>query len=413
MNRNSITLLAPAGSFEALHAAFNAGADAVYFGVGKLNMRSGSSKNFSNNDLEEIAGLAHQKGKKAWLTLNTVMYDEDLELAEKTIRMAASSGVDAIIASDFAIINLCQKYQMPVHISTQSNISNIESVKFFSAYADTMVLARELSLAQVNDITRQIKSQQITGPSGKPVKIEVFVHGALCMAVSGKCYLSLHQQDKSANRGQCRQECRKAYEVTERETGRKLLVDNEYIMSPKDLNTLGFLDQIVDAGVSVLKIEGRARSPEYIQTVTAAYNEALLAIEAGNFNEEKVNRLNKKLESVYHRGFWEGYYLGKKEGEWSEKYGSQATHRKTYIGKVTNYFSDLGVVEIKIESHQLLTGEEIMIMGPTTGLIDHEIAGMRLDDKEIFKAEKGDVVSLKVTNRLRRSDKIYKMVPVG
>jgi U32 family peptidase len=402
--------MAPAGDFESLQAAIQGGADAVYFGVGKLNMRSGSAKNFRVSDLAEITSICRQAGIKSYLTINIVVYDHELDEIEQLIMAAKSAGITATIAADHAVINLALKHNMPLHLSTQANISNLESVKFFAQFADVLVLARELSLEQVQHICQSITQHRITGPSGKLVQIEIFVHGALCMAVSGKCYLSLHQTNTSANRGACRQICRRGYEVTDLDTGDQLQIDHEYIMSPKDLNTLPFLNKVVDAGVKVLKIEGRGRSPEYVKIVTESYHNALIAIENGTFNEDFIHKSEERLASVFNRGFWDGYYLGRKLGEWSDKYGSSATKRKVYIGKGMNYFSNLGVAEFLIESHSLQVGDEIIITGPTTGVIESKVTEIRVDLQQVNSTAQGEVCSIPVELKVRRADKLYKVV---
>ena len=410
MLRSEIELMAPAGDFESLMAAIQGGADAIYFGVGKLNMRSGSAKNFSIDDLPKITGICKEAAIKSYLTLNIVMYDGEMEDVKMLISKASEAGISAIIASDPAVFQLVQRHQIPIHISTQANISNIESVKFYAQFADVMVLARELSIDQMKHICDGVQQEQIKGPSGELIRIEVFIHGALCMAISGKCYLSLHQSNKSANRGACRQICRKGYEVTDLESGEKLNVDHQYIMSPKDLNTLSFIDKIVDSGVRILKIEGRGRSPEYVKTVTQSYHDALIAIENGTFNKEFIKASEDKLERVFNRGFWDGYYLGKKLGEWSGKYGSSATKRKVYIGKGINYFSKIGVAEFLIESHALHVGDEIIITGPTTGVYQSIVDEIRVDLKNVDSSTKGEYCSIPVDTKIRRADKLYKVV---
>jgi putative protease len=412
-SRNNIELNAPAGDFESLMAAIQGGANAVYFGVGKLNMRSGSAKNFTAEDLPEVSSICREAGVKAYLTLNIVLYDKELELVEDLVKKAKEAQISAIIAADPAAISIICKNGVPLHLSTQANISNVESVRFYAKFADVMVLARELSLEQIADICQTIENQQIVGPSGKLVSIETFVHGALCMAISGKCYLSLHQSSKSANRGACRQICRRGYEVTDRESGEKLLVDHEYIMSPKDLNTLPFLDKIVEAGVKILKIEGRGRSPEYVKSVASAYHHALLAIEDGSFNDKHIEKAEKKLKSVFNRGFWDGYYLGANLGAWSGTYGSSATKRKVYVGKGMNYFSKIGVAEFLVESGTLVVGDEIIITGPTTGVVEGTVQEIRVELQNVDKAQKGVFCSIPVSTKIRRSDKLYKIVEVS
>ena len=413
MLRSEIELMSPAGDFESVHAAIQGGADAVYFGVGKLNMRSGSAKNFTIEDLPKITDICTAAGIKSYLTLNIVMYDGELEAIDNLIARAKDAGISAIIAADPAVFQLVQKHQIPIHISTQANISNIESVKFYAQFADVMVLARELSIDQMSAICTAIEKEQITGPGGELIRIEVFIHGALCMAISGKCYLSLHESNKSANRGACRQLCRKGYEVTDVDSGKKLNVDHEYIMSPKDLNTLPFIDKIISAGVKILKIEGRGRSPEYVKTVTRSYHEALVAIEENKFDEEFIQSSETKLEQVFNRGFWDGYYLGRKLGEWSGKYGSSATKRKVYLGKGMNYFSKIGVAEFLIESQSLSIGDEILITGPTTGVVESKVEEIRVDLKNVKATVKGEYCSIPIPTKIRRADKLYKIVDAG
>lgn len=410
MERSDIELMAPAGDFESLMAAIQGGANAVYFGVGKLNMRSGSAKNFTLEDLPNITRICREAHVKSYLTLNIVMYDAELEDMRKLVSKSREAGISAIIATDPAVINVVRNHDIPLHISTQANISNVESVKFYAGLAEVMVLARELSIDQMRHICDSIEKEQIKGPGGELVRIEVFIHGALCMAISGKCYLSLHQSNKSANRGACRQICRKGYEVTDLDSGEKLNVDHEYIMSPKDLNTLPFLDKIIDAGVKILKIEGRGRSPEYVKTVTESYHNALVAIEKGNFHEKFIDESETRLESVFNRGFWDGYYLGKKLGEWSGKYGSSATKRKVYIGKGINYFGKIGVAEFLIESHSLHVGDDIIITGPTTGVIESKVEEIRVDLKIAGSSVKGEYCSIPISSKVRRADKLYKIV---
>ena len=399
--------MAPAGSFESLTAAIQGGADAVYFGIDQLNMRAGSANNFSISDLPEIVSLCSQNGVKTYLTVNVVVYDRELNQMKKVIDAAVSSGISAIIASDIAVIQYAVSAGAEVHLSTQVNITNSEAVRFYSGYADVVVLARELGLDQVRAIYDYIQTNAITGPSGRLVGIELFIHGALCMAVSGKCYLSLHENNTSANRGTCWQTCRKGYIVTEKETGHELEIDNEYIMSPKDLCTIGFLNKIVDAGVRVMKIEGRARSGEYVRTVTECYNEALNAIIDGTYDDQKAEVWKARLATVFNRGFWDGYYLGQRLGEWSSRYGSSATRRKVYLGKITNYFAKRGVAEIKLENGDLAIGDRILISGPTTGVLEYTIEEIRVDLKGVQTARKGEFCSIAVSEFIRRSDKVY------
>jgi U32 family peptidase len=413
INRNDFRLLAPAGDFEMLMAAIQGGANAIYFGVGKLNMRSGSAKNFTPDDLQAIVSKCHAFKLKAYLTLNTVIYDAEIEEAKSLLYQAREAGIDAIIASDPAVIEMARNLGLVLHISTQANISNIESIRFYSRYADVMVLARELSLEQTQSIASCIESNNICGPSGNLVKLEMFIHGALCMAISGKCYLSLHQANVSANRGKCRQICRRSYEVTEKESGDKLLIDNEYIMSPKDLCTIDFLDQLINAGVTVLKIEGRGRSPEYVKTVTECYHEALIALEQGSYTKEKTEGWKNRLKEVYNRSFWDGYYLGRKTGEWSQTYGSNATTRKVYIGKGTNYFKKHGVAEFLIESRHINVGDRVLVTGPTTGVMEFIIPEIRVNLMGTQKSQKGEYCSIPVPAKVRRADKLYKIESVS
>jgi putative protease len=404
-----IEIMAPAGNFEALRAAIQGGANSVYFGVGDLNMRSHSANNFSAGDLVEIVNICKDGGVKSYLTLNIVIYDQDLEAMRKTVDAAKEADVSAIIASDMAVILYARKVGMEVHISTQLNVSNIESVRYHSGFADVIVLSRELNLNQIKDISEEIKRSQIKGPSGNLVELELFCHGALCMAVSGKCYLSLHEYNASANRGSCYQLCRRGYQVTDLETGRSLEIDNKYIMSPKDLSTIAFMDKIIDAGITVFKIEGRARSAEYVKNVTAAYREAADCVLSGSYTAEKIAQLEKQVASVFNRGFWDGYYQGAKLGEWSEVYGNKATRKKKYVGKVTNFFSNLSVAEVLIETGELKVGDDILIIGPSTGVIEYELSEIRVDLKQVEKTTKGEYCSLPVPQgtRLRRSDKVY------
>jgi len=410
MTRKEIELMAPAGDFESLRAAIQGGANAVYFGIGKLNMRSGSAKNFSIEDLPAITKVCTEAEIKCYLTLNIVLYDGELDEINMLMAKAKEASIDAVIVSDPAVIQIAQNHKMPIHISTQANISNVESVKFYAQFADVMVLARELSIDQMQHICETIVKDNILGPSGELVRIEVFIHGALCMAISGKCYLSLHQNNKSANRGACRQICRRGYEVTDIDSGEKLKIDHEYIMSPKDLNTLPFIDKLVASGVKILKIEGRGRSPEYVKTVTQSYDAALRAIEAGKFDEAFIKNSEEKLQQVFNRGFWDGYYLGKKLGEWSEKYGSSATKRKVYLGKGINYFGKIGVAEFLIESQSLSIGDSIIISGPTTGVIESIVKEIRVELKKVDQASKGEYCSIPISEKIRKADKLYKVV---
>ena len=406
---NAIEIMSPVGSFESLAAAIQAGAGSVYFGIGKLNMRSKSSKNFSLDDLREIADTCNQHKVKSYVTINTVVFDQELPEMRQLIDAVKACGITAVIASDQAVIQYARQQGVEVHMSTQTNITNIEAVRYYAQFADVMVTARELSLDQVAAITQAIREQQITGPSGQLVRIEVFVHGALCMAVSGKCYLSLDLLNSSANRGACLQPCRRAYTVKDKDEQVEMEVDNEYIMSPKDLNTLPFLDKLLGAGVEVLKIEGRGRSPEYVKVVTEVYHQAVEAVQEGAFTPELVEQLNNRLATVYNRGFWDGYYLGRKLGEWTENYGSQATTKKVYVGLVNNYFSKIGVVEIKMETQSLQLGDNILVMGPTTGVYEDTLSEIRVDLQVVEKTQKGDHCSIPVKTTLRRGDKVYRI----
>ena len=406
-------LLSPAGSWESLRAAIQAGADGIYFGVEQLNMRAKSINNFTIKDLKDISEVCKQHNIQSYLTLNTILYDHDISLMKKIVDKAQNEKIDAIIACDLALLNYCKKIGIPVHISTQANVTNLETIEFYANnYADTIVLARELTLKQTESIIKNIKRKKITGVSGKLIDIEIFAHGALCMAVSGKCYLSLHSHFASANRGACIQNCRRSYIVTDKQDNIELEIDNEYIMSAKDLCTIDFLDKIIEIGVSVLKIEGRTRSPEYVYTVTKCYREAIDSILNQTYSQEKIFAWKKALETVFNRGFWDGYYLGKKLGEWSETHGSKATKQKIYVGKAMNYFDNINIGEFKIEAETLATGDEILITGPTTGIIQTAIQELRIDNSDKSIAAKGDLVSFPVAQKVRRSDKLYKIVPV-
>ncbi|MDR1198885.1 MAG: U32 family peptidase [Prevotellaceae bacterium] len=407
---NSIEIMAPTGNFECLMAAVQGGADSVYFGVENLNMRSRSANNFKTGQLAEIAQICKSSGVKSYLTLNVVMYNDDLDDMRKIIEKAKETGIDAVIASDQAVINFARRCGVEVHISTQLNISNIEALEFYAQYADVVVLARELNLKQVAEIHRQICERQIKGPGGKPVKLEMFAHGALCMSISGKCYLSLHEYNFSANRGTCLQTCRRAYTVTDRETGAQLEIDNEYIMSPKDLCTIGFLDEMIDAGVSVLKIEGRARSAEYVKTVCRYYSEAVKSIAEGTYSKQKIDEWMRRLGNVFNRGFWNGYYLGQRLGEWSRAYGNQSHKRKVYVAKCTNFFGNIGVAEFLIEADVLSLGDEVIITGATTGAVEQTIEEIRVDLKPVEKAEKGAYCSVHTVEKVRRGDRLYKVI---
>jgi len=410
MKKSDIEIMAPAGSYESLMAAIQAGANSVYFGLNKLNMRARSSANFTEEDLERIIEICKKHKIKTYLTLNIVVYGDEIGQVRKLIDLAKEKGVSAIIASDLAAIHYAKTIGVEVHISTQVNISNIESLKFYADYADVIVLARELNLDQVKEINQLIEHEKIKGPDGKLVKTEMFIHGALCMSISGKCYLSLHEKNYSANRGACLQNCRKGYTVTEKESGAELDIENEYIMSPKDLCTIHFLNKILDAGVCVLKIEGRARPPEYVYTVVQCYREAIDSYLDGTFTEEKIDKWMKRLETVFNRGFWDGYYLGQKLGEWSHVYGSKATRRKVYVGKGLNYFSKKKVAEFLCEASELNVEDEILITGPTTGVIQTRANEIRVNLENVKAALKGDKFSIPLDQIVRRSDKLYKIV---
>lgn len=399
--------MAPVGSYESLNAAIQAGADAVYFGIEGLNMRARSSVNFTIHDLHAIAEQCNEIGVKTYLTVNTIIYDNDIELMHRIVDAAKQAGITAIIASDIAAILYARSIGVEVHISTQVNISNTEALRFYSQWADVVVLARELSMDQVSEISRAIERDSITGPHGQKVRIEMFCHGALCMAVSGKCYLSLHELNSSANRGACTQICRRSYTVRDRETDEELAVDNKYIMSPKDLKTIHFLNKMVDAGVRVFKIEGRARGPEYVYTAVKCYSEALEAICNGTYSEQLIEQWDEQLGKIFNRGFWNGYYLGQRLGEWSHKYGSSATRTKIYLAKGVRYFSNIGVGEFMMESGELNVGDEIVITGPTTGVIITTVEEIRVNLKSVPKAVKGDAFSIKLSQKIRPSDKLY------
>ncbi len=402
--------MAPVGSFESLAAAIQAGTDSVYFGIEQLNMRSKSSNNFTVDDLKEIVKICKENNIRSYLTVNTIIYDQDILLMKQIIDLAKETGVTAVIAADQAVLSYASSKNLEIHISTQLNVSNIETVKFYSRFADVIVLARELSLTQVSEITKTIEEEQIKGPSGKLVEIEMFAHGALCMAVSGKCYLSLHEQNFSANRGTCLQTCRKSYTVTENESGNQLEIDNEYIMSPKDLCTIGFVDLLIKSGVKVFKIEGRARPAEYVKTVVECYREAVNSYFEQTYDQEKIERLENRLSTVFNRGFWDGYYLGRKLGEWSKNYGSKATKKKLYVGKATNYFEKLKVAEFLVQSESLKVGDEILIIGPTTGVIETTVTELRYELEKVAEVHKGQAISLPIDIKVRRADKLYKLV---
>lgn len=410
MIRKDFEVMAPAGSYESLMAAIQGEANSVYFGAGNLNMRSRSSANFSPDDLKKIASICCENGLKSYLTLNITLYDEDIAEMHRMVDAVVDSGINAVIASDQAAIQYARSKNIEVHISTQVNISNIEAVKFYSQYADVVVLARELNMDQVKAIHEAIVRDDVRGPGGELVQIEMFAHGALCMAVSGKCYLSLHQFNSSANRGACLQPCRRGYIVTDKDSGNELEVDNQYIMSPKDLKTIHFLNKMIDSGVRVFKIEGRARGPEYVKTVSRCYSEAIEAVLDGRFNEELIADWDQRLTSVFNRGFWNGYYLGQRLGEWSANYGSLAAKRKVYIGKGTNYFPKIGVAEFLMETQDLKVEDEILIIGPTTGAVEMIVGELRVDLKPVNEVKRGDVFSMPVEVKIRRADKLYKIV---
>lgn len=410
IKRTDIEIMAPVGCYESLHAAINAGANSVYFGIGRLNMRSASAANFSETDLEQIVAIAHAAGVKTYLTVNTIIYDDEIKTMHEVVDKAKAVGVDAIIASDLAVITYAYNAGVEVHISTQCNISNSEAVKFFSQWADVVVLARELSLEQIAEVHHAIVEQDIRGPKGELVEIEMFAHGALCMSISGKCYLSEHETACSANRGACRQICRRKYTIQDKDTGEMLDIDGRYILSPKDLCTVDFLDQFIAAGVRVLKIEGRARGGEYVKRVVEAYDKALHLIEAGEYTRENAEALKEGLLRVFNRGFWGGYYAHKRIVEHTNSYGSSATHRKEYVGKITNYFKNIGVAELTVEASTLAEGDDILIMGETTGVVEQKAEGIVLNEQVVEGVKQGDVCSLKTVATVRRGDKLYKEV---
>ncbi len=402
--------MAPVGSYEALSAAIQAGAGSVYFGIGRLNMRSKSAKNFTLDDLNKIATICNENNVKSYVTINTVVFDSELDDMRELVDAVKANGISAIIASDQSVIQYARQIGVEVHMSTQCNITNIEAIRYYSQFADVMVTAREVSVDQVKAITRKIEEQNIRGPKGELIRIEVFCHGALCMAVSGKCYLSLDNFNTSANRGACVQPCRRGYTVQDRDKEITLNIDNEYIMSPKDLCTLPFLDKVLDAGVKILKIEGRGRSPEYTKVTVGVYSEAVKAIQNGEFTEEKVAAWTERLRSVYNRDFWDGYYLGRKTGEWTQRYGSQATKTKIFVGTVTNFFGKINVTEIRMETQDLKVGDDIMIIGPTTGVYEDTVSEIRVDLKSVESTEKGELCSIPAKDVVRRGDKVYKVI---
>jgi U32 family peptidase len=410
MEMRKIEIMSPAGSYDALMAAIQGGANSVYFGVEQLNMRARATMNFTMDDILKVAEICSQNNVRSYITLNTVIFDHDMILMKKIVNLAKKAGISAIIASDQAVISYARSAGIEVHISTQLNVSNVETVKFYALFADTIVLARELSLRQVKTITDAIKKENITGPSGKPVEIEIFVHGALCMAISGKCYLSLHSHNASANRGACIQNCRRTYTVTNNEEGHQLEIDNEYIMSAKDLCTIGILDQVIASGVKVLKIEGRGKGPEYVKTVTQCYREAADACINGTYTGEKVTEWTQKLENVFNRGFWHGYYLGQNTGEWTDRAGSKANLKKIYIGHGLTYYKKIGVAEFLMESNSLKIGDAIIISGPTTGVIESIVSELHTDEGPVNQTVKGDKCSIRLDIPIRKNDKLYKVV---
>ncbi|NDW09024.1 peptidase U32 family protein [Dysgonomonas sp. 520] len=412
MNIKDFEIMAPVGSYESLAAAIQGGADSIYFGIEGLNMRAKSANNFTTDDLKNIAGICKENGIKSYLTVNTIIYDNDIELMRKIVDAAKEANISAIIASDVSVMMYARSIDVEVHLSTQLNITNTEALKFYGQFADVVVLARELNLEQVHSIYQDIENQQIKGPNGELIRIEMFSHGALCMAVSGKCYLSLHEKHLSANRGACNQICRRGYIVKDKDSEIELEIDNEYIMSPKDLKTIHFMNKMMDAGVRVFKIEGRARGAEYVRTVVECYKEAVKAYCGGSFSEDKIKDWDSRLATVFNRGFWDGYYLGQRLGEWSMNYGSESTKKKVYIGKGIKYFSNLGVGEFLMETQTLKVGDEILITGPTTGAITQTVEEIRVDLKPVQETVKGEKFSIKLTDKIRPSDKLFKLVTV-
>ena len=410
MDIQEYEIMAPVGSRESLAAAIQAGAGSIYFGIGQLNMRSHSANHFTIEDLKEIAETCNERGIKTYLTVNTVIYGEDINAMREIIDAAKAANITAVIVSDVAVMVYCRQVGMEVHLSTQLNISNIEALKFYAQFADVAVLARELNMEQVTEIYRQIEEQDIRGPRGELVRIEMFCHGAFCMAISGKCYMSLHDSNRSANRGQCTQICRRSYTVTDNETGNQLEIDNKYIMSPKDLKTIRFIDKMMKAGVRVFKIEGRARGPEYVYEVVTCYKEAIQSVLDGNYTEEKKNKWDERLSTVFNRGFWDGYYQGQRLGEWTKNYGNKATEKKVLVGKVMKYFSKLGVAEIAVEASEIEKDQNMLITGPTTGIMKFDASEIRYDLKPVEKAEKGWRVSVPVPDKVRPNDKVYKLL---
>ena len=410
MDIQEYEIMAPVGSRESLAAAIQAGAGSIYFGIGQLNMRSHSANLFTIEDLKEIAETCNERGIKTYLTVNTVIYGEDINAMREIIDAAKAASITAVIVSDVAVMVYCRQVGMEVHLSTQLNISNIEALKFYAQFADVAVLARELNMEQVAEIYRQIEEQDIRGPRGELVRIEMFCHGAFCMAISGKCYMSLHDSNRSANRGQCTQICRRSYTVTDNETGNQLEIDNKYIMSPKDLKTIRFIDKMMKAGVRVFKIEGRARGPEYVYEVVTCYKEAIQSVLDGTYTEEKKDKWDERLSTVFNRGFWDGYYQGQRLGEWTKNYGNKATEKKVLVGKVMKYFSKLGVAEIAVEASEIEKDQNMLITGPTTGILKFDASEIRYDLKPVEKAEKGWRVSVPVPDKVRPNDKVYKLL---
>ena len=410
MDIQEYEIMAPVGSRESLAAAIQAGAGSIYFGIGQLNMRSHSANHFTIEDLKEIAETCNERGIKTYLTVNTVIYGEDINAMREIIDAAKAANITAVIVSDVAVMVYCRQVGMEVHLSTQLNISNIEALKFYAQFADVAVLARELNMEQVAEIYRQIEEQDIRGPRGELVRIEMFCHGAFCMAISGKCYMSLHDSNRSANRGQCTQICRRSYTVTDNETGNQLEIDNKYIMSPKDLKTIRFIDKMMKAGVRVFKIEGRARGPEYVYEVVTCYKEAIQSVLDGTYTEEKKDKWDERLSTVFNRGFWDGYYQGQRLGEWTKNYGNKATEKKVLVGKVMKYFSKLGVAEIAVEASEIEKEQKMLITGPTTGIMKFDASEIRYDLKPVEKAEKGCRVSVPVPDKVRPNDKVYKLL---
>ena len=410
MDIQEYEIMAPVGSRESLAAAIQAGAGSIYFGIGQLNMRSHSANHFTIEDLKEIAETCNERGIKTYLTVNTIIYGEDINAMREIIDAAKAANITAVIVSDVAVMVYCRQVGMEVHLSTQLNISNIEALKFYAQFADVAVLARELNMEQVAEIYRQIEEQDIRGPRGELVRIEMFCHGAFCMAISGKCYMSLHDSNRSANRGQCTQICRRSYTVTDNETGNQLEIDNKYIMSPKDLKTVRFIDKMMKAGVRVFKIEGRARGPEYVYEVVTCYKEAIQSVLDGTYTEEKKDKWDERLSTVFNRGFWDGYYQGQRLGEWTKNYGNKATEKKVLVGKVMKYFSKLGVAEIAVEASEIEKDQNMLITGPTTGIMKFDASEIRYELKPVEKAEKGWRVSVPVPDKVRPNDKVYKLL---